>query len=354
MLKNVINKMEEPKMKKTLIFVILFILLAVIVGCSNSSATNEGKSDDSNEYVLKYAHVVPETHATHLASVEFKEEVEEMSNGQLKIEIYPNGQLYPSEREGIEATIAGNLDMMIIGAPAIASFDSRFMVLDLPFLFDSREEAFEALDGELGEELDKVMADVGLTNLGWGDNGFKNMGSSKGPIHTPEDFKGLKLRVMENRLYQDTFEELGANADPHAFGELYSALQQGVFDASDQPVSLMASNKFNEVMPHYTLTEHVYASAPAFINMDKYNELPEDLQEILVEAGDKVFNNSYRDLAHEQDTEKLEELIANGLNVYELTQEQKESLKEAVEPIYEKYEDEIGKDLIELAKSFSN
>lgn len=324
------------------------LLLGFIFGCSSSSENNGEASGD--EYVLKYAHVVPETHATHLASVEFKEEVEKLSDGKLKIEIYPNGQLYSSEREGIEATIAGNLDMMIIGAPAIASFDPRFMVLDLPYLFNSREEAFEALDGELGEELDGVMKELGLVNLGWGDNGFKNMASSKGPIYSKEDFKGLKVRVMENRLYQDTFEELGANADPHAFGELYSALQQGVFDAADQPVSLMASNKFQEVVPHYTLTQHVYASAPAFINSDKYDELPEELQQVLVEAGDKVFNNSYRDLAHDQDTEKLEELKADGMEVYELTEEQKEALKEAVMPIYKKYEDEIGKDLVELAQ----
>lgn len=347
-------------MKKLLISAVFILLIGVIVGCSDSASNEEesnGNTTDGSaegEYVLSYAHVVPETHATHLASVEFKEEVEEMSDGRLEIDIYPNGQLYPSEREGIEATILGNLDMMVIGAPAIASFDPRFMVLDLPFLFNSKEEAYEALDGELGDKLNAVMEEIGLTNLGWGDNGYKNMASSKGPTYSVDDFDGLKVRVMENQLYQDTFGELGANADPHAFGELYSALQQGVFDAADQPIHLMASNKFHEVLPHYTLTEHVYASAPAFINTDVFNELPEDLQQILVEAGDKVFNNSYRDLADEQEAEKLEELKEDGLNVYELTPEQKEELKEATAPIYEKYEEEIGKELIDLAKNYSN
>src|SRR5690625_1632212 len=299
---------KMKNMKKLLISAAFILLIGVTDGCSDSASNEEGNnsnaadSSSEEEYVLSYAHVVPESHATHLASVDFAEEVEEMSDGRLKIDIYPNGQLYPSEREGIEATILGNLDMMVIGAPAIASFDPRFMVLDLPYLFNSKEDAYEALDGELGDELNGVMAELGLTNLGWGDNGYKNMASSVGPTYTPEDFEGLKVRVMENPLYQDTFSELGANADPHAFGELYSALQQGVFDAADQPISLMASNKFQEVVPHYTLTQHVYASAPAFINSDKYDELPEELQQVLVEAGDKVFNNSYRDLAHDQDT----------------------------------------------------
>lgn len=353
------------KILKIIILSALVILMgAIVVGCAESTGNDTAPSNEDNEngqqsnlseeeIVLKYAHVVPETHATHLASVEFKEEVEKMSDGRLKIEIYPNGQLYPSEREGIEATILGNLDMMLIGAPALAGFDPRFMVLDLPYLFDSKEQAFEALDGDLGTELNEVMAEIGLTNLGWGDNGYKNMGSSKGPIYSVDDFDGLKVRVMENQLYQDTFTELGAIAEPHAFGELYSALQQGVFDAADQPIHLMWSNKFHEVLPHYTLTEHVYASAPAIINSDVFNELPEDLRQILVEAGDKVFNNSYRKLADQQEIEKLEELKEDGLNVYELTPEQKNKIKEAVLPIYDKYEDQIGKELIELARSYS-
>lgn len=339
--------------KKLLMTTLFIFLIGIIIGCSDTSKkASEGSSEA--EYVLKYAHVVPETHATHLGSVEFKEEVEKMSDGRIEIDIYPNAQLYASEREGIEATMLGNLDMMIIGAPALASFDSRFMVLDLPYLFNNREEAHAALDGELGEALDEVVAELGLTSLGWGESGFKNMLTNYGPTYTVEDFEGKALRVMENKLYQDTFETLGAKADPHAFGELYSALQQGVFDGTDQPVSLTASNKFYEVAPHYTLTEHVYAAALTFINTDKYNELPEDLQHVLVEAGEKVFENSYRELAHEQDSNLLDDMMEEGLEVYELTPKQKEALKEATAPIYEKYEDEIGKDLINLAKKYSN
>jgi len=336
------------KFRKISVLLAMVSLLGIIFGCS-SNGTGDAENE---EFVLKYSHVVPESHATHLASEEFKEEVEEKSDGRIKVEIYPNGELYESEREAVEATITGNLDMTIIGAPAISSFDSRFMVLDLPYLFNSEEEAFEALDGELGDELDDVMDELGLTNLGWGDNGFKNMAADK-EVKQKEDFNNLSVRVMENKLYQDTFEELGASADSHPFGELYSALQQGVIDATDQPVSLMASNKFYEVLSDYTETEHVYASAPTFINKDKFEEMPEDLQDIMIEAGDHAINDSLRELSMEQNSEKLEEMEEEGLNVHEVSQEEKDDLREDVQPIYDKYEDDIGKDLIDMAESYS-
>lgn len=348
--------------KKLVLSALLILLIGMMVGCSDSSSSDsEGKEDSGDssngseeEYVLNLTHVVPETHATHLGAVDFKETVEEMSDGRIKIEIYPNGQLYASEREAIESTVLGNVDLTFIGAPALASFDSQFTVLDLPYLFSSREQAHEALDGELGDTLDEVIAEMGVTNLGWGESGFKNMITNFGPMYAPEDFEGKTLRVMENKLFQDTFELLGAKANPHAFGELYTALQQGVFDGADQPISLTASNKFHEVAPHYTLTEHVYAAAATLINTGKLNELPDDLQQVLIEAGEKVFEGSYRELAHEQDTKLLEELVADGMEVYEVTPEQKAALKEATSPVYDMHEGSIGKELIELAKSFGN
>lgn len=349
-------------MKKKMHLIVLFVLFlpVLIVGCSQESETISGnlqtnniESEEFEEFVLRYAHVVPETHATHIASVQFKEEVEKISDGKIKIEIYPNGQLYSSEREGIEATMLGNLDMMIIGVPALASFDSRFMVLDLPFLFDTREQAHAALDGELGKELNDILSELGLTGIGWGESGFKHMLTNTGPIYTVDDFNGLTLRVMENRLYQDTFNLYGARATPLAFGELYSALQQRVFDGADQPISLIASNKFHEVAEHLTMTGHVYAAALTFINSDVYNQMPEELQNIILEAGTKIFENSYRELAFQQDTKLLEELKGEGLQVYELTSEQKREIKKASIPIYEKYEEAIGKELIEIAKKYS-
>lgn len=340
---------------KKLTGLILLMLVLILAACgrpdSGSSSGDEG--GDGETYTIRLAHLVPEEQSSHVAAVDFKEKLESESDGRIKVELYPNGQLYGSDREAIEAVQLGNIEMTIPAVAAMASFNEKFQVFDLPFLFNNNEAAYKALDGELGQELMADLESNGLKGLVFGENGFRHVSNNEGPIEKPEDMEGLKMRTLESPLHTDTFNAFGANASPFAFGELYTALQQGTYDAMDCPISLYYTNKFYEVQDYLTLTGHVYAATSLLMNDDFYNDLPEDLQELLMEASEE-FRDQQRELAQQQDTEFMEQLVAEGMQINDLTDEQRDAFREAAAPVYEKYEGQIGKDLIDRALEANN
>ncbi|GEN54529.1 DctP family TRAP transporter solute-binding subunit [Halobacillus faecis] len=335
-------------MKKWLLPIAGLLVSSALVGCSSDEASSEGGEET---YEIQVAHLVSEEQSTHVALESFIERVEERSDGQLQIEAYPNGSLYASDREAIEAVQMGNLEMTIPAVAPLSGFNSKFMVFDLPFLFKTKEAAYSALDGELGDSLLTDLEDEGFKGLAFGENGFRHILNNEGPIETPSDLEGLKLRTMENPVHTDTFNALGANASPFAFGELYTSLQQGTYDAMESPVSLVYTNKFYEVQDYLTVSGHFYAATILLMNKDFMDSLPEELQTILQEEAE-TYRDEQRKLASEQDEEFLKELQENeGLKVNELTPEQKEKFIEATQSVYDEYEDEIGADLIEQAKA---
>lgn len=350
------NIMLKKRYSKWVLVSLTAMLLMILVACNGDDESTEavasegGSSGDT--VTLQIPHVVPEDHASHLAWEAFKEEVEEASDGRIEVEIYANSSLYGSEREIIEATQMGNVQISGAGTPSLAGFAPEFMVADLPFIFKTREAAHAAFDGELGDILNEKLEEVGLLGYGVGENGFRHILNNEGPVTEPSDLEGLKIRVMENQLYQDMFNIIGADASPLAFGELYSAMQQGTYDAMDNPLSLVYTNNFYEIQEYMSLTGHVYAGVSLFANKEFMEGLPEDLRDIIEEGLDN-YVVLHRELAYEQDTEYLEELEALGLQINDVTEEQKDVFLEAMQPVYEKYEDVIGKDLIELAQSYN-
>jgi len=340
-------------MKKLL--VLLSITVLVLAACGRPSTSGKSKEDgnDQEVFTIRIAHLVAEEQSSHVAALTFKEKLEKESNGRLKVEIYPNGQLFGSDREAIEAVQLGNVEMTIPAVAPLASFNKNFMVFDLPFIFDDHEAAYKALDGELGESLLKELEKNSLKGLVFAENGFRHMSNNKGPITSPNDLKGLKYRTLENPLHTDTFKAFGANASPFSFGELYTALQQGSYDAMEAPISLYYTNKFYEVQNYLTLSGHVYAATILLMNNDFYNKLPEDLQSLVVEASEE-YRTEQREIAQEQDVSFLEKLKENGMKVNELTSEQKDAFREAAKVVYEKYTSEIGEDLVEKAKAANN
>ena len=341
-------------MKKLL--VLLSVLVLVLAACGRP-ATNVSKGDNGEEdqevFTIRIAHLVPEEQSTHIAAVSFKEKLEKESNGRLKVEIYPNGSLFGSDREAIEAVQLGNVEMTIPAVAPLASFNKKFMVFDLPFIFDDNEAAYKALDGELGQGLLKDLEKNDLKGLVFAENGFRNMSNHKGPITSPADLKGIKFRTLENPVHTDTFKAFGANASPFSFGELYTALQQGTYDAMESPISLYYTNKFYEVQEYLTLTRHVYAATILLMNNDFYTKLPEDLQEIVVKTSEE-YRTEQREIAQKQDVEFLEKLKEKGMKVNEITPEQKDVFREATKVVYDKFTTEIGEELVEQAKAANN
>lgn len=337
---------------KKLTGLILLMLVLILAACGrpDSSGSSSEEGGDGETYTIRLAHLVPEEQSSHVAAVDFKEKLESESDGRIKVELYPNGQLYGSDREAIEAVQLGNIEMTIPAVAAMASFNEKFQVFDLPFLFNNNEAAYKALDGELGQELMADLESNGLKGLVFGENGFRHVSNNEGPIEKPEDMEGLKMRTLESPLHTDTFNAFGANASPFAFGELYTALQQGTYDAMDCPISLYYTNKFYEVQDYLTLTGHVYAAAILLANNDFFNSLPDDLQTLVMEASEE-FRDKQRELAQEQDVEFMEQLEAEGMQINDLTAEQRDEFRQAAQPVYEKYEEQIGKDLIDRALS---
>lgn len=332
----------------------LLLLVAIILSaCGRPDGASSTGENGEETFTIRLAHLVPEEQSSHVKAVEFKEKLESESNGRLTVELYPNGQLYGSDREAIEAVQLGNIEMTIPAVAAMASFNDKFQVFDLPFLFNSNEAAYEALDGELGQELMADLENNDLKGLVFGENGFRHVSNNNGPIESPSDLAGLKMRTLESPLHTDTFNAFGANASPFAFGELYTALQQGTYDAMDCPISLYYTNRFYEVQDYLTLTGHVYAATALLANNDFFNSLPEDLQELVTEAAEE-FRTEQRELAQQQDAEFLEQLEEAGMQINDLTDEQREEFREAAESVYTKYEDQIGRDLIDQALAANN
>lgn len=346
-------------MRKTLIPFSFLIMMVIMSSCTvNTSDDAEDAESDSSEdtssaeYTIDVTYTTPESGATHIGMEKFKELIEENSDGDIAVELFPSGQLYASEREAIEAAQAGNIEMTVTASAPVAGFDERFLALDLPFIFPDHETAYEALDGELGQTLLDGLDEIGLVGLAYGETGMRQLSFNDVQVESPEDMDGLKVRTMENEVHIDTFEEYGANASPFAFGELYSALQQNVYDGMENPINLIDQMKFYEVQDHLTISNHAYTATVGFINADFFNDLPEEYQEIVEDAALESMDHQ-REVARQQDDDGLD-VIEDHMEITELTKEQKQVFLEKAEPIFDKYEEKIGTDLMELAKSYAD
>ena len=300
---------------------------------------------------MKVAYVVPEAQSTHVAAVEFfKPYVEEHTNGEIIVELYPNGQL-GGDRQVIEAVGLGTIHMTIPAVAVLSGFDEHFQVFDLPFLFNSREEAYKALDGELGEKLNALLPPIGLKNLAYAENGFRMVTNNRGPVAKPEDLAGLKIRTMENPIHIATFKAWGANPTPISFGELYTALQQKTVDAEENPIPLIYTSKFNEVQKYCSLTGHVYAATLLIVNDAWFNGLSPEHQKVLMEAA-AIYRTEQRKISAQQDIEMIEELKKTGMQINELTPEQKKAFADSASSVYSEFAESVpgGQDLIDLAR----
>ena len=190
----------------------------------------------------------------------FLDTLEELSGGAFTGEQAPAGQL-GGERDMIEGLQIGSLDLVITSTGPLGNFVPEVLALDLPFLFRDYDHARTVLDGEIGQELLDKMTDSDLVGLAWSENGFRHVTNSRRPVTSPEDLEGLTLRTMENRVHMAAFEGMGASPTPMAFPEVFGALQQGVMDGQENPITVITAARFWEVQRYVTLTGHVYSPA---------------------------------------------------------------------------------------------
>ncbi|SDH27319.1 tripartite ATP-independent transporter solute receptor, DctP family [Alteribacillus persepolensis] len=300
-------------------------ILGVSVLVAFISGGEAFQSDD--EIVLRFGHGAAESNERHLAVMHFKELVEERTNGKINVQVYPNEQL-GSEAEMIESVTLNDLQMA--ASSAFSQYDQRISVFELPYLFDSYEEAWEILDGELGQAIAEPLLEDNLRVLAYFENGFRHVTSNK-PIEAPEDLRGLKIRTPEFPLSLSTFQALGANPTPMAFGELYMALQQGTVDAQENPVANIYASKFQEVQKYLNVTGHQYIPLPTAINEDFWQSLSPDLQRIVQESAQEAAQY-HRDMIVENEEKMMEELQEAGM---EMIEPDKEPFRKETEQVHE-------------------
>lgn len=324
-------------MKKILsLLICIMMVTALFAGCQKSEPQS-AESTSSEPITLKLAHVVNEKDGFHAAAEKFKALVEEKTNGQVKIELYPNATL-GDERTLLEGMQMGTVDMGIITNGPIANFVEEMAVFEMPFLFSSPEEAYKVLDGPIGKEILDKLEGANLKGLAYAERGFRNLTNSKKPVLTPADIDGLKVRVMENPVYLDTFKALKANAVPMAWTEALTALQQGTIDGQENPVNVIYSYKLYETQKYLSMTRHTYAPATFVMSLAKFKDLSEDIQQILQASAQEAAEYE-RNLNAENEQIQIEDLKANGM---EIVEPDLAPFKAAITSVYEKYGAQYG------------
>ncbi|AOY74526.1 TRAP transporter substrate-binding protein [Clostridium formicaceticum] len=327
------------KRNKFLIGTMIFVLLvSLLAGCSKSESSAGNNNQDS--YVIKFGHVVRPTTAKGMAADRFAELIEERSGGKIKVEVYPDSQL-GTDQEITEQMQLGTIQMNAPFTAVLAPFVPQFQVFDLPFIFPDTDIAYKAMNGALGEKLNEYLIAAGLRGLGYWDGGFKHFTNSVRPIETPEDISGLKMRASQSPLLISQFRALNAGGISIPFAELYTALQNKTVDGQENPLSNIASRRFYEVQDYLTLSNHGYLGYALVISNDFYESLPVDLQQLVEEVANEVSRWQWEKAAEEEQG-YLKTLEESGIQITELTPENKEAFIKATESVYEEFKQTSG------------
>jgi len=283
---------------------------------------------------IRLGHGLDTNHSVHKAMVKMGENLEEISGGKMVLKIYPSQQL-GTERQCLELLQIGSLDMTKVSVGTLENFAPKMKVLGLPFLFRDRQHSFDVLDGPIGQSLLNEGEQYWLKGLGYYDAGSRSFYTKDRPVNTPDDLKGLKIRVMESVTAVNMVKALGGSPTPISWGELYTALQQGVVDgAENNPPSFYLSRHY-EVCKFYTLDEHTVLPDVLLAGTHLWDKLSEEEQGWLKQAVDNSVGYQ-RKLWAESEEEALAEVQKAGV---EIIRPDKELFSEEVENIYEKYKD---------------
>ncbi len=295
---------------------------------------------------IKFSHVVAVDTPKGQAAEFFKKRAEELTQGKVKVEVYPNSQLY-KDKEEMEALQMGAVQML---APSLAKFGplgvKNFEVFDLPYIFNGYDDLHKVTRGPIGQQLLAKLEPKGIKGLAYWDNGFKSF-SANTPIKTPADLKGKKLRIQSSKVLEAQMQALLAIPQTLAFSEVYQALQTGVVDGTENPISNFYTQKMQEVQKHMALTDHGYLGYAVIVNKKFWDELPADIRSQL-DTAMKEATDYANQIAKEKNDKDLEAVKASGkTEVTTLTPAEKEAFRAILVPVHDKMADRIGKETID-------
>lgn len=296
--------------------------------------------------VIKFSHVVAVDTPKGKAAEKFKQLAEERTKGKVKVEVYPNSQLY-KDKEEVEALQLGAVQML---APSLAKFGPlgvrEFEVFDLPYIFDNYEELHKVTQGPVGQSLLKKLDSKGITGLAYWDNGFKVMSANRS-IKTPADYKGLKMRIQSSKVLDAQMRSLLAIPQVMAFSEVYQALQTGVVDGTENPPSNLYTQKMHEVQKFVARTDHGYLGYAVIVNKKFWDGLPPDIRTAL-EGAMKDATKYANDIAKQENIDALEAVKKSGKSqIQDLTPDERLAFKKAMVKVHKEFEDKVGKDLLQ-------
>lgn len=307
-------------------------------------ATLAQQAGDFKERTIRVSHVVPKDHPFQVGIDKFAELVAQKTGGKMKMRGYPDGQL-GAELQSISSAQGGVLEMALVSTAATASVVKEFGVYDLPFLFSDFKEADLVLDGPIGRKLLDKLPEKNLVGLCYFENGFRHVTNSRRPISKAEDLKGLKIRTIQNPVFIDIFNALGANATPMAFTEVFAALESKAIDGQETPYSNIYGNKFYEVQKHVSNTGHIYGAAVVLVGKKFWDQLSGAEQKLLQESCNAARDHE-RSFNRAEDPKLLAQIKAKGAIYTEIAPAERARMRELLKPVYEKYARNLGEDLV--------
>lgn len=341
-------------MKKLFLSILLLVSVLIVAACGGNDKASDGNNEGNNnvnesddKIVLKIVHDVAEDHIKGIGANLIKEKVKERLSDKVEVEVYPNSSLFEVE-EGMEALQAGNVHIVAGATSKLVGYDPAYQLMDMPFLFSNADQIKNFLNEPAGQDFLAKVEEYDLKILDLWVGAFKQMTNNKHPIEKPEDLEGLKMRVMAGGLLEDQYTELGAGATIIPFGELYMALQQGTIDGQENTFIEIATSNLHEVQKYMTITNHAPATYPILTNKSFWEGLPDDirteLDEIIAEVSQEV-----ADMAESVAQENYETIANSNIEITELSDAQREEFRNALQPLYEKYKDQIGEDVLNAA-----
>lgn len=293
---------------------LLFLGLAATATCGHAGNT------------FRFGYETSQTDSQHIAAKKFNEILKEKTQGEITLKLFPDSTLGNAQAM-ISGVRGGTIDMEMSGSNNFTGLAPVINLLDIPFLFRDTAHAHKVLDGKVGDELLKALEPLGLKGLAYWENGWRDVTNSKGPIKTPADLKGLKIRTNNSAMNIAAFKIFGANPIPMPFAEVYTALETRTIDAQEHPINVVWSAKFYEVQKYLTLTHHAYSPLILVMNKKKFDALTPELQQTLVSAA-KEAGNYQRQLVAEDQQKILAGMQADGVEI--ITDPDREAFRNAL------------------------
>lgn len=337
------------KVKKSLVFILCLVVAIslVLVGCGGKK--EEPKKAEQKKISIKMSVTTPsESSPWNIGAKKWAELVKERTNGRVEITTFPNEQLSSgNQQKGIEQVAAGVTGASLHSTIIYSVIEPKLAVVSMPWIMPNNAAVDKAMKGAPGEKVKDLIRAKGIEPLAFGENGFRHWTNSKRPLATPDDMKGLKIRVPGMKMYISLFKAMGADPTSMSFSEVFTALQQGTVDGQENPISVIYTTKLNEVQKYMTICNYSYDPIVLGVNKKLWDSIDKDTQAIMKKAAEEAMALNIK-LTREDEAKQLDEMKKKGLQVNVLTPEQIKVFQGSVTSVYKEQESVIGKDLLDL------